>query len=239
MRQIRIWFALLGVGLTAACVSGDQPTNCGRKGVEVVFSQRADLTAACHALDDTLAYFQRLGFDLEPNFSLTFVDPTQGKSIEGVTSYGYLDLHSSIIVVYTFSYRQPWGLTWSRQVASSFLEHELVHIAIWQILGHDAGRLPREWHEFIAYAVQLDLMDAKLRKQLFGHFPDVHAFHELSEVNEFTYGIDPEVFAVAAYLTYRERGAGSFVRGLLRAEIIPPPIFFPFPVLPKQEPSHR
>lgn len=111
----------------------------------------------------------------------------------------------------------------------------LVHIAVWQILGPEAERLPREWHEFIAYAVQLDLMDPEILKGVLARFSDVHAFDELSEVNEFTYGMNPEVFAVAAYLTFRKRGAQNFVRRLLRAEIVPPQMVFPFPVLPEQD----
>ena len=229
------WFALLAGSVAAACAEPDRPANCGHENVEVVYTQKADLAAACNVLAGTLGYFQRMGFEVEPRFSLTFVDPGQGKSVEGVISYGYVDLRSSIIVVYSSSYREPWGLLWSRKVASSFLQHELVHIAVWQILGPEAERLPREWHEFIAYAVQLDLMDPEILKDVLAHFSDVHAFDELSEVNEFTYGMNPEVFAVAAYLTYRKRGAQNFVRRLLRAEIVPPQMVFPFPVLPEED----
>lgn len=100
-------------------------------------------------------------------------------------------------------------------MTGSFLRHELAHIAVWQILGREAERLPHEWREFIAYAIQLDLLDP--------------------EVNEFTYGMNPDVFAVGAYLTYSERGAERFVRAVARRDY-PAPFVDPFPVLPEQSP---
>jgi hypothetical protein len=238
MRFRSALFALLAAGLATACVTREAPANCGHKGVEVAYTHRADLGVACDALGEILAYFRRIGFDFEPRFSLSFADPSEGKPAQGVLSYGYVDLRSSMIVVYSSTSSEPWGLPWNRKLAGSFLRHELVHIAVWQILGREAAkRLAPEWHEFIAYAVQLDLMDPELRGEVLAKLPDVRAFAELSEVNEFTYGMNPDVFAVAAYLTYRERGAAEFVRRLLRGEITPPPFILPFPVLPEQNQS--
>ena len=233
MRVRWLTFGLIAAGFQAPYAGADELRNCGDKRVDVAYSQPSDLVTACDALSDTLAYFRKIGFDFEPRFSVKFAER---KSAEGVVSYGYVDLRSSIIVVYSSSYRRPWGLSWRREVAGSFLRHELAHIAVWQVLGGKAERLPREWHEFIAYATQLDLMGKELLKGVLTNFSDVHAFGSLSEVNEFTYGMNPDVFAVAAYLTYRERGAENFVRGLLRGEIVPPPFSFPFPVLPEQNP---
>ena len=194
----RFFLALIASSLGAAYAGGTQSA-CGHKGVEVIYVQQADLAVACEALADTLAYFRRMGFDVDPRLTLTFADPAKGKSVEGVSSYGYVDLRASYIVVYSSSYREPWGQPWSRRIAASFLRHELAHIAVWQILGPEAaGRLPREWHEFIAYAIQLDLLDAGLRGRVLANFSDVRAFEELSAVNEFTYGMNPDVFAVAA-----------------------------------------
>ena len=237
MRRHYVVFAVLATALAPACTGEtDIVANCGHQGVSVTYRHEADLATACDALDDTLGYFRRIGFELEPRFSLNFAEPGKQRSIEGVVSYGYVDLRSSTIVVYSSSYRQPWGLPWSREMIGSFLRHELAHIAVWQMLGRKAERLRHEWHEFIAYAIQLDLLNPELRKEALANFSDVRPFSDLLEVNEFTYGMNPDVFAVAAYLAYRERGAERFVRALLRGEITPPPFVYPFPVLPDQSP---
>ena len=239
-----MWLRAVSLAVAAAAApfawsaAAEQDLSCGHKGVSVEVMEPADLALACDALADVLAYFRSLGFDFQPRFSLTFADGKQS-SEDGVVAYGYADMRSSVILVRTSSYRQPWGLPWSRAMVGSFLRHELAHIAVWQILRPDARRLRHEWHEFVAYAVQLDLMDGALVRTLLGNYADAQAFGELTEVNEFVYGMNPDRFAVMAYLTYREKGAQDFVRRLLRGEITPPAPSFPFPVLPHEEGSGR
>lgn len=211
-----------------------EPSACGQRGVEVVYKRSADLALACEALADIVTYFRQIGFQFEPRFSVKFAEP-QLQPAEGLVSYGHADVHSSSVVVYTSAHRRPWGLPWSTELAASFLRHEVAHIAAWQVLGAEGRRLPREWHEFIAYAIQLDLMNAKLRAAVLANSADVRAVADLSAINEFTYGMDPDVFAVTAYLTYRERGTQNFVRALLRGDVVPPPFSFPFPVIPQEK----
>lgn len=230
-------FAVLTAAYGAPFAASGQPTNCGQSGVEVVYKRPADLSLACEALANILTYFRRIGLEFEPRFSVKFAEPKL-KPAEGIVSYGHADVRSSIVVVYSSTHRRPWGLPWSTELAASFLRHELAHIAVWQMLGAEAGRLPREWHEFIAYAIQFDLMDSKLRAAVLASFADVRAVADLSAVNEFTYGMDPDVFAVTAYLTYRERGGENFVRALMRGDVVPPPFSFPFPVIPDQKPGY-
>ena len=234
MRGRWLVFPLVVAAYGAASAASDAPPSCSHRGVEVVHERPADLALACEALADVLAYFRRIGFGFEPRFTVKFAEPRL-KPPEGIVSYGHADVRSSIVVVYSSTHRRPWGLPWSTELAASFLRHELAHIAAWQILGREARELRREWHEFIAYAIQLDLMHWKLRAAVLANFPDVQAVADLSAVNEFTYGMDPDVFAVTAYLTYRERGAENLVRALLRGELVPPPFSFPFPVFPQEK----
>ena len=106
-------------------------------------------------------------------------------------------------------------MQWSEALEHSFLRHELVHVAVWHFLGASAKSLPREWDEFIAYAVQLELMEPRLRDKVLASFSSVRAFDSATEVNEFLYGMDPEAFAVAAYRTYRQGGGIRFISELL------------------------
>jgi len=235
MRRYCLALLLFAAGFAPARGTELQ-ANCGHRGVQIAYTRPADIGAACEALADTLSYFRRIGFELEPAFFLTFADPDKEKPVEGAVSYGYADRRSSTIVVYSSSQRRPWGLPWNSKAAASFLHHELVHMAVWQILGREAEQLRHEWHEFIAYAVQLHLMDPQLLTRVRANFSGVRPFTDFSEVNEFTHGMNPDAFAIAAYLTYRERGAERFVRALLRGELSPPAFSYPFPLLPEQRP---
>jgi len=230
-------YAMVAGGLAMASVSAAVNAACGHAGVEVAYEEQADLRAACDALTDIATYFGEIGFRVEPRFSLTFEDADDAQSPGRRNTHGHFDARTSRVVVYRSSSFEPWGLHWNERLAASFLRHELVHMAVWQIVGADPDRLPREWHEFIAYAVQLELMNRELRDELLTKAVDVGPFASLSQVNEFTYAMNPDVFAVAAYRTYREQGAEEFVRRLLRAELIPPRFSFPFPVLPEPSPN--
>lgn len=209
-------------------------SDCGFHGVSITYGDAAELEAACGALADIVAWFQHAGFDITPRISLRFADRSVARSFGQISSHGYFDAPQLRIVVHRTSDVSPWGLPWSRGLAVSFLHHELAHMAVWQITGGDIARLRREWHEFIAYAVQFDLMDRVLRAELLATQEHVHAFDQLLQVNELTYHMNPEVFAIAAYKTYLAKGGPQFVGQLLRAEIVPPPLTYPFPVLPGQ-----
>ena len=192
---------------------------------------------ACTAVADVDSYFRGIGFEITPRVSLRFADRSVVRSAKQGSTHGYFDAASSEIVVYRMAAVRPWGLRWTSELAHSFLRHELAHMAIWEIVGGDLTRLRREWHEFIAYAVQLDIMDARLRGELLATQSHVQPFENLTEINEFTSRMDPDLFAVAAYKTYLARGARKFVTQLLRAEIVPPPFSYPFPVLPSEVPT--
>jgi len=225
--------ALVGV-LTPRDTRAEKTGDCGHPGVTVIYDGPAELEAACTALTDIVVYFQRGGFEIVPKVSLRFVDRDAAGSFQQVAAHGYFNAPQSQIVVYRTSDVSPWGLVWSAKLAASFLRHELAHMAIWAIVGKSQVRLGREWHEFIAYAIQLDLMDAQLLNELLARHTETRPVGNLTEINEFTYSMGPEAFAVAAYKTYLAKDTTKFVGQLLRAEVVPPPMSYPFPVLPDQ-----
>ena len=237
-RQSVLALLVLGAGAFAAFVpqSGDaaQRADCGHPTFDVVFDDRAELDMACRALTDITEYFRGMGFEVTPRVSLRFADRPSSRSAGLSSSHGYFDRWRSQIVVHRASDVSPWGLPWPPQLAGSFLRHELAHMAVWEVVDRDRSRLRREWHEFIAYAVQLDLMEPRLREGVLAAQARVRSFKNLAEVNEFTSRMDPDVFAVAAYKTYIAEGGTAFVAQLLRGEIVPPAFTYPFPVLPGQ-----
>ncbi len=202
----------------------ERELSCGYKNVSIVSSRQSDLNMACRALDEIVKYFSSLGFRVTPGVLLRFAD----RSTDRAFVHGYYDARQSRIVVYRNSKSSPWGLPWNKDMTASFLRHELVHMAILQIINTNRISLRREWHEFIAYAIQLDYLPPRLKEDLLSKQSQVRPFGTFLQINEFTSRMNPEVFAVASYKTYRAKGAGAFVRQLLRAEIVPAPISYPF-----------
>jgi hypothetical protein len=217
---------------TGTQAAAEQRGDCGYEGLRIVYQEPGELISACRTLADVLRYFEAIGFEVAPRVTVIFANRGSGHPSGARFSHGHFDAAKARVVIFSSSAESAWGLPWRDSIGVSFLGHELAHMAIWQIVKGDIGRLRPEWHEFIAYAVQIALMDERLREQLLTKHATVQPFQDLIEVNEFTYGMHPETFAVAAYLTYRVRGEAGFVRQLLRGEIVPPRVPHPFPHAP-------
>lgn len=233
-RHSIFFFAFLGLALAQTSVVRDAQAEkdgeCEHIGLTVLNNDPNELIMVCRAVSDITAYFQSIGFDLTPNGTLLFND----RSSERTFTHGYFDSKRSQIVVYRTTNMKPWGQPWTSRMAGSFLRHELVHMVIWEIVSGDPARLRPEWHEFIAYAIQFDLMDPQQRTSLLAPMAHIRPFETLLEVNEFTAHMKPSQFAIAAYKTYLGKGARKFVKQLLLGEIAPAPFSYPFPVLPAQ-----
>lgn len=241
--QLTLVILLLTAGLlqqSRIAVAGARTdSTCGYRTFKVSHFQKAELVTSCRALADVVAYFQNIGFNFKPTGSVTFrqniIDVT-GRIPIGATR-GFYDERDSKIVMIRSAHSRPWGLRWSPELAASFLRHELVHLAIRRILGDDYRRLRPEWHEFIAYSVQFELMSPSLRNSILSGHSEIMEFASLAGINEFTSRMDPTIFSIACYKTYRKNGSEELVRRLLRFELRPPQTSYPFPVFPNQIPK--
>lgn len=211
-------------------------STCGYRHVEVINATGSDIATVCQALDDVIAYFNQIGFSINPRFSLTFYDDVPDE-IAKKGLHEYFDGKSASIVILRAPRKSPWGLESPHEYSTTFIYHELTHMAIRGILGDQHPRLRPEWHEFTAYAIQIELMDATLRDRILTNYSTIEPFYRLTGVNEFVYAMDPDAFAIASYKTFREKGGKEFIRQLLTFEFQPPRVEYPFLVFPDQVPK--
>lgn len=227
---------LLGTGLfqlpISAPASAAITSTCQYSQVVILDATSAESAEACRALADVVGYFQKLQFSFEPTFSIRFRSSMPADNHEGRRTHGFFDSNAGTVVLFRSPNVTPWGLVWSRNLANSFLRHEMVHASLWHLLKEDFKKIRPEWHEFIAYAIQLDLMNTELRQQILANNVDIGPFSNLANVNEFTHGMAPDDFAISSYRTYLSRGSGTFINRLLTFQIKPPPMAYPFVVLP-------
>lgn len=241
--QIRVALSLLAALLLLISpvrfANAQANSSCGYRNVKVSNFQGTELTVTCKALSEVVAYFHNIELDFDPRVSLLFRDKNVEvpKSAPAGQSYGFFDERNSTIVMMRSSVVRPWGFDWNSELAASFLRHELIHMAVRLILGNDYERLRPEWHEFIAYSVQFELMSPSLRNSILASHRDVMEFPSLAGINEFTSRMDPAIFSIASYKTYRHNGSEKLIRRLLRFEFQPPPMSYPFAVLPGQIPQ--
>lgn len=225
---LRSPFAASAVVAVALSLAMPVLAACGHEGVRITApADRHD--AICAALDDVMGYFQGMGFAFDPVFSIEMADivtialiDADGASIErqvlGVFEPAMRTVRVTAPDADPARLRAPWGIAWHEDLALSVLRHELAHMAVHAALGPEACKLGCAWHEFIAYAVQFDLMPPGLRDEVERNHAGVGGFERLTEVNPFTLFMDPDRFALRAWRTATSLGGAPFLARLLRGE---------------------
>ncbi len=192
----------------------------------------AEIADACRALAEVKAYFKDIGFDFEPRATLKFSDQVFIAGYDRETKEptgrfrvsGYFDSGRRIIEVTRGDSkhredRQPWKLRWSADIAYSILQHEISHMAVFEILGARYPRLSKTWLEYIACAVQFDLMNGELKSRILSGYPELRPFEFPEHVNPMIQNVDPDAFAVRAHLHTQANGGRAFIARLLRGQV--------------------
>ena len=242
----RLFSLLVAAGVVLAVVGGADAKDdgkpetvigaCGHAGVKLVNARLRDIAKVCGGLRDVMGYFDGIGLPFGPTVTVELGGSSSDDGGGWFRAHGSFDAQKRTIQLTDAAKHSAWGISSEGELGDSFLRHELVHSAVHLILGEQAAkRIPRHWQEFIAYAVQFDLMPPQLRDAILIANPDVAAFDDIVYVNEFIYATAPDVFAISAYKMYAERGRGKLLRQILTFEIkLPPPLYPPSPLLPDQ-----
>lgn len=173
---------------------------------------------ACGSLARVVSYFAEAGFELVPRVTISFVEEI-GDMPWPHPPHGYFDLKRAKIVIARRAVDRWWGLAEADELLGS-LHHEMSHMAVAAILREDFDRLPRSWHEFIAYWVQLDLLEKEVRQEVLSRYADMAGFSAVNEVNDFLVEfLPPERLALMSYKAYRRWGGQEFLGRLLRFEV--------------------
>ena len=190
----------------------------------VVLGTLEERESVCRALSEVRNYFAQGGIKLEFELTVRLQDRVEITAsdqfkhtaghwpVSGYYRAGTKALYMTRAKAPWTSERTPWHLPWDDEIEFSILEHEVIHAAIAQIMGDQYRKLPHAWHEALAYAIEISLMKSDLRAKVLANFPTVQAFDSTLQINGFTYGFDPDSFAVAAYKTYMKYGEFEFVR---------------------------
>lgn len=212
------------IGLDAHAARTDSPVGaCGFTGVTVVSATTRQVAELCAAIAEVRKYFAAMGLAFEPTVSVAFT-PDAEANRGPASTHGSYSPATREITMYVREQSSPWGEPWP-DVGRSFLHHELAHMAIDRILGARASGLPPEWHEFVAYVVQFELMSPELRERILKRHADIKPATNLMEINAVTHGLaEPGTFAVFAYKTYGAFGRVNLIRRLLTFELAPEPL---------------
>ena len=217
-----ILFALVSLSAQAA--------TCPQHNAILENASPKEAAAACASLDKILGYFKSIGADVEPKITFLFEDRVvtpQGPA------YGYFDTDTNTIHMVHFNSLQEkdhviWNLKWSDELAASFLLHETTHLVVVTYMGDRFRSISHVAHEFMAYAVQLSLMDAKLRAKVLKLNPNT-PFENPDYVSPLVYQMDPNGFAISSYLSLAKWGDPLVIKKIMDGEVRLPSDDLPMP----------
>lgn len=227
--------ALVAIAVIGILMPQQSSAACGYADV-AVSGTAEEIADACRALDEVLGYFERIGFRSDPEIRISFQDrvtidmylqtygPESKEPVGRSEVSGFYDSRRKELQIASARRgikreRRPWGIEWGRSIAYSILQHELAHALTAGRLGSDYQKLGKSWHEFIAYAVQFELMDGELKRAVLANYPDAEPFRFPDSINAIVYGADPDAFGVSAHLYAEANGGAKFIRQILAKEV--------------------
>lgn len=221
MRPIHYKILIL-LAIMAASPSSAMAEACGYPSVTIEGAKPAEEKAACASIEKLTAYFRFLGIEAAaPTINFHFKPQVLLPGTD-ISVHGYFDTDDSSIHMTHFdgqAERMPWGFAWSEAMASSFLLHEVAHLFAISYMGNDFRKLERHWHEFLAYSLQIELMDPELKGRLLQFNGGATAFEKPADVTSLHYEMDPDRYALRAYFSSEKWGGKAFVKDLLNRKI--------------------
>jgi hypothetical protein len=208
--------------MSLACSALALERVCPSTRVMIAAERDAEAALACEALVTTLGWMGSQGLDVDLALAVELVDRIDdagqcgllGQSDIWAARIKILDLYTAQT---TCGNSPPFGVPMTEPIWQSFVAHEVAHA----VAHHNSRRprLTRTGQEYIASVVQLESMEAGLRASIIRGY-DTNGFERDTEITELFYAMNPELFAVKAWLHYRrpENGPVVFLRILGHVE---------------------
>jgi hypothetical protein len=210
-----LFLASLSTGISA------KELQCKDSGIVVQGAELQDVRDGCEAVKSAARFFESSGLSMPNNVMITIVDG-QPTSFLGVHETGNYDSRQNAIRVLAYQLgvkatktNEPGlGRIATRAHWRSYITHELTHAAIHASC--DKACPSRAIHEYVAAVAQIASLPNKQRTDLLKPYRDLEPFHQLSEITETYYAINPHYFAVKSYKHYQQQSdPRSFLRSLL------------------------
>ncbi len=198
---------------------------CEHPGIKIQGATDFELQSSCESLNKVTSLFSSTGLNIEPQFQLFYEEQTKVKIGEDVYPvYGYFDDETFEMHITSFenssqNEQTPWGLSWSKALGASYVLHEMTHLVAATELARNKIKLKREWHELIAYSVQIELMDASIREKILSRYTTIASYANPESVDISLYELDPETFAIKAYKSFKAWGGASFLKSVLEGQV--------------------
>jgi hypothetical protein len=181
-----------------------------------------EVATACDSYLRVQAYFARLGFDRSLTLRVRFQDTVRlDGPVDGYPVTGLFVPADALIEMTSLDSAVParalhWNQPWTRPIAASILDHEFAHAFVSAV---QSNPLPQSWNEFVAYAVQFELIQPALREAILAAYPGAEPHQQRSEVCDMNYLIDFDLLGVRSYLTAEASGGPDYIKKILVGDV--------------------
>ncbi len=224
---MRFLLCLAVLAATFAAPAAAAERRCVGSNTTVTAESPSDAYLACAGAADAVAFLAQHGFTVDTVMRVDIRDTVFVHS-ENKPSFrvlGQFDVDDDVILVTSTAGQRKmaadkpiFAIPYDDALFRSVVAHEVAHAIV-----EDNFALikpSRMAHEYIAYIVQLATLPRHLRYQILDHH-QVPGFDSELEINPIVYGLDPDVFAVKAYLHYRRPAVGTvFLQSLLYRDLV-------------------
>lgn len=197
---------------------------CNFPNVTIEGQDVIELETTCSAIESLQEAFRSQGAVIEPKVRVVFenevLTPPNAMG-EQYKVFGYFDtdtleLHMTKFQSPMQNGRVVWGVAWNKELARSFLVHELSHLLAISYMGEGFKKIAPMWHEAIAYYLQLQLMDEKIRREILeGEGAGFAAYQSTQEVDVAIYQMNPEAFAIKMFKSIHNWGGLEFIKRVM------------------------
>lgn len=202
---------LLGLMFLAGLSTGISAEELQCKGTNIVLqgAETQSVQDGCEAVKTAARFFNSSGLSMPNGVKITIVDG-QPTPFLGAHETGNYDFRQNAIRVLAYqaavkaTEKNEPGLGRIASLAhwQSYIAHELTHAAIHASC--DNACPSRAVHEYVAAVAQIASLPNEQRSELLELYRDLEPFHQLSEITETYYAINPHFFAVKSYKHYQQ-----------------------------------
>lgn len=221
--MVHVIFLLSLLSMAGVSVDGAaEELQCQDGAIVVHGAEPEDVRDGCKAARSVARFFGSAGMPVPRNVKITIVD-AQPSTTPGMPETGNYDARRNTIHVLAYqsavkateSNEAGLGRIATRSHWRSYIAHELAHAAIHT--GCDSTCPSRAIHEYVAAVAQIASLPGDERADLLAPYRDLEPFHQLSEITDTYYAINPHYFAVKSYKHYQQQhDPRSFFRSVLQ-----------------------
>lgn len=203
--------------------------NCGVRACQLQCSSRNDARIGCEAIRRALLFFKTYGYDIETTIDMKFVinmtnseRKSQHTESDPEPFLCQYNNKTKCIKISSWESSARWNkkafgfFSLDTEFFISMVTHELAHLFFESILESRQEKTNHPFHEFVAYATQIETMKNPNKSMILSLWPK-ERLPSVFAINSFVWMADPNKFSLLSYRLFKSQP--EIIQGILDGRI--------------------